>query len=147
MPETASRPDGPVIRLAGVHKSFGDKRVLRGVDLEVEEGQSAVVIGGSGTGKSVLLKHVIGLLKPDAGRVEVDGTAIHAPTPPGPPSIHQVRHSPEFTLQTPSRPATWPAKFGSLSLSWRSEPISEAWSKSRTAWKQAMSPLQASGAL
>ena len=66
-----------VIRLAGVHKAFGAKQVLRGVDLVVAEGQSTVVIGGSGTGKSVLLKHVIGLLAPDRGRVEVDGTVIH----------------------------------------------------------------------
>lgn len=84
MPETPTStppgtPTGPletVIRLHDVHKSFGDKQVLRGVDLEVKEGQSAVVIGGSGSGKSVLLKHVIGLLKPDRGLVEVDGTAI-----------------------------------------------------------------------
>ena len=67
----------PVIRLTGVYKAFGPKQVLRGVDLEVAEGRSAVVIGGSGTGKSVLLKHVIGLLSPDRGRVEVDGTVIH----------------------------------------------------------------------
>ncbi len=72
-----SRANDIVIRLAGVHKAFGDKQVLRGVDLEVAEGRSMVVIGGSGTGKSVLLKHVIGLLRPDAGRVEVDGVAIH----------------------------------------------------------------------
>ena len=75
--DTGIPKGGPVIRLRGVHKAFGEKRVLRGVDLDVAEGQSTVVIGGSGTGKSVLLKHVIGLLKPDSGRVEVDGTAIH----------------------------------------------------------------------
>ncbi len=67
----------PVIRLRGLHKAFAGKQVLRGVELDVGEGESVVVIGGSGTGKSVLLKHVIGLLKPDAGRVEVDGVAIH----------------------------------------------------------------------
>ncbi len=76
MPEV-SQPNGPVIRLMDVHKSFGDKQVLRGVNLAVEEGRSLVVIGGSGTGKSVLLTHGIGRLKPDRGRVEVDGTAIH----------------------------------------------------------------------
>ena len=76
MPDV-SPPNGPVIRLEEVHKSFGEKQVLRGVNLAVGEGQSMVVIGGSGTGKSVLLKHVIGLLKPDSGRVEVDGTVIH----------------------------------------------------------------------
>jgi phospholipid/cholesterol/gamma-HCH transport system ATP-binding protein len=68
----------PKIRLAGVSKSFGAKRVLDGLDLEVTAGESMVVIGGSGTGKSVMLKHVIGLLRPDAGRVEVDGQDINA---------------------------------------------------------------------
>jgi phospholipid/cholesterol/gamma-HCH transport system ATP-binding protein len=66
----------PKIRLAGVVKSFGAKRVLDGVDLEVAPGESLVVIGASGTGKSVLLKHIIGLLRPDAGTVVVDGQAI-----------------------------------------------------------------------
>jgi phospholipid/cholesterol/gamma-HCH transport system ATP-binding protein len=65
------------IRLAGVEKSFGAKRVLDGIDLDVYEGESLVVIGASGSGKSVLLKHIIGLISPDAGRVEVDGVAIH----------------------------------------------------------------------
>ena len=63
----------PVIQIEGLCKSFGDKRVLDGVDLEVMRGESMVVIGGSGTGKSVLIKHVIGLLKPDAGRIVVAG--------------------------------------------------------------------------
>ncbi len=64
---------GPLIRIEGLYKSFGRKRVLDGVDLEVTKGESMVVIGGSGTGKSVLIKHVIGLLKPDAGRIVVAG--------------------------------------------------------------------------
>jgi phospholipid/cholesterol/gamma-HCH transport system ATP-binding protein len=59
-----------------VVKSFGPKRVLDGVDLEIAPGESLVVIGASGTGKSVLLKHIIGLLRPDAGSVVVDGQAI-----------------------------------------------------------------------
>jgi|CXWL01.1.fsa_nt_gi phospholipid/cholesterol/gamma-HCH transport system ATP-binding protein len=63
----------PKIELRDLHKSFGPKVVLAGLDLEVEAGQSLVVIGGSGTGKSVLLKHVIGLLRPDKGTVRVDG--------------------------------------------------------------------------
>ncbi|HHN67042.1 MAG TPA: ATP-binding cassette domain-containing protein [Thermopetrobacter sp.] len=61
------------IRLTGIHKSFGPKRVLDGVDLDVARGRSLVIIGGSGTGKSVLLKILIGLMRPDAGRVEIDG--------------------------------------------------------------------------
>jgi phospholipid/cholesterol/gamma-HCH transport system ATP-binding protein len=64
------------IRLRGLVKSFGRKRVLDGLDLDVEEGESMVIIGASGTGKSVTLKHIIGLLKPDAGSVVVDGVAI-----------------------------------------------------------------------
>ena len=64
------------IALRGVHKSFGPKVVLEGADLEVRDGESLVVIGGSGTGKSVLLKHIIGLIKPDRGTVEIDGVEI-----------------------------------------------------------------------
>ena len=64
------------IRIHDLHKSFGPKVVLDGVELDVAEGESLVIIGGSGTGKSVLLKHVIGLLRPDSGTVEVDGTAV-----------------------------------------------------------------------
>ncbi len=59
-----------------MHKSFGSHQVLRGVDLQVGDGQSMVVIGGSGSGKSVLIKHIIGLLKPDKGSVSIDGEDI-----------------------------------------------------------------------
>jgi phospholipid/cholesterol/gamma-HCH transport system ATP-binding protein len=69
-------PDPVKIRLRDVHKRFGDKVVLDGLDLDVLAGESLVVIGGSGTGKSVLLKHVIGLIRPDSGSVEVDGVRI-----------------------------------------------------------------------
>jgi phospholipid/cholesterol/gamma-HCH transport system ATP-binding protein len=64
------------IRIRDLHKSFGPKLVLDGVDVDVTPGESLVIIGGSGTGKSVLLKHVIGLLRPDSGTVEVDGVAV-----------------------------------------------------------------------
>jgi phospholipid/cholesterol/gamma-HCH transport system ATP-binding protein len=64
------------IRIRDLRKSFGPKMVLDGVDADVSAGESLVIIGGSGTGKSVLLKHVIGLLRPDAGTVEVDGVAV-----------------------------------------------------------------------
>ncbi len=63
----------PKIRLRGVKKAFGKKVVLNGVDLDVAKGESVVVIGGSGSGKSVLLKCILGLVKPDAGTIEVDG--------------------------------------------------------------------------
>jgi phospholipid/cholesterol/gamma-HCH transport system ATP-binding protein len=66
-------PSTPKIRLEGVHKSFGAKHVLRGIDLEIAAGESLVVIGGSGTGKSVLLKSILGLIRPDKGRILIDG--------------------------------------------------------------------------
>ncbi len=62
-----------MIELAGLHKSFGPKAVLRGVDLSVPKGTSTVIIGGSGTGKSVLLKCILGLVEPDSGTIKVDG--------------------------------------------------------------------------
>ena len=65
-----------MIRLEDVHKAFGANRVLQGVTLEVPRGQSLVVIGGSGTGKSVLLKCVLGLVRPDRGLIEVDGRDV-----------------------------------------------------------------------
>jgi ABC-type multidrug transport system fused ATPase/permease subunit len=66
----------PMISLRGISKRFGQHQVLEGLDLEIERGETMVVIGGSGTGKSVLLKHIIGLLRPDAGEVVVDGVAV-----------------------------------------------------------------------
>ena len=64
------------IRVRGLVKSFGDKRVLDGVDLDVAAGTSMVVIGGSGTGKSVLLRCILGLIEPDAGSIEIDGVDV-----------------------------------------------------------------------
>ncbi len=66
----------PKIRIRGLRKSFGQKVVLDGLDLDVMPQTSTVVIGGSGTGKSVLLKCVLGLLEPDNGTIEVDGRDI-----------------------------------------------------------------------
>jgi phospholipid/cholesterol/gamma-HCH transport system ATP-binding protein len=65
-----------VVSVRDVHKSFFKKEVLRGVDLEVRRGETLVVLGGSGSGKSVLLKHVNGLLRPDRGEVEVLGCPV-----------------------------------------------------------------------
>ena len=65
-----------MITLSNVHKSFGTNAVLRGVDVTVERGQSLVVIGGSGTGKSVLIKCVLGLVTPDKGTITVDGADV-----------------------------------------------------------------------
>lgn len=67
-----------MIRLEGVHKAFGSNQVLRGFSLEVKEGETMVIIGYSGTGKSVAIKHIVGLLEPDEGRVEVDGLEVGA---------------------------------------------------------------------
>ena len=63
----------PKISLRGVTKSFGSKKVLQGIDLDVAPGESMVVIGGSGSGKSVLLKCILGLMQPEAGSIKVDG--------------------------------------------------------------------------
>jgi phospholipid/cholesterol/gamma-HCH transport system ATP-binding protein len=65
-----------MIELRGVTKSFGPKEVLRGIDLSVATGQSMVVIGGSGTGKSVLLKCILGLVQPDGGTILLDGEDV-----------------------------------------------------------------------
>jgi phospholipid/cholesterol/gamma-HCH transport system ATP-binding protein len=64
------------IRVVNLHKSFKKNYVLRGVDLEVRQGESMVVIGGSGSGKTVLIKCIIGLIRPDEGEIYVDGTEI-----------------------------------------------------------------------
>ncbi|MCB8877230.1 ABC transporter ATP-binding protein [Acidisoma silvae] len=71
-----SLADTPKIRIRGLRKAFGSKQVLDGVDLDVAAGTSMVVIGGSGTGKSVLLKCILGLVEPDAGSIEIDGQDI-----------------------------------------------------------------------
>ncbi len=68
----------PKISLRGVSKSFGDKKVLDGIDLDVMPGTSMVVIGGSGSGKSVLIKCILGLHEPDEGTIEIDGVNILA---------------------------------------------------------------------
>jgi phospholipid/cholesterol/gamma-HCH transport system ATP-binding protein len=70
-------PD-PKIRVEQLRKSFGDHVVLDGIDLLIGTGESLVIVGPSGTGKSVLLKHLIGLLRPDSGRVIVDGQDLWA---------------------------------------------------------------------
>jgi phospholipid/cholesterol/gamma-HCH transport system ATP-binding protein len=66
----------PKIRIRGLKKAFGAKKVLDGVDLDVMPGTAMVVIGGSGTGKSVLIKSILGLVTPDAGVIEIDGEDV-----------------------------------------------------------------------
>lgn len=65
-----------MITLDNVHKAFGDNKILRGVNLTIPKGESMVIIGGSGTGKSVTLKSVLGLVKPDSGTILVDGVDV-----------------------------------------------------------------------
>jgi phospholipid/cholesterol/gamma-HCH transport system ATP-binding protein len=65
-----------MIEFKDVHKAFGPKQVLRGFSLTVDEGQTMVIIGYSGTGKSVAIKHIVGLLQPDSGEVWVDGKQV-----------------------------------------------------------------------
>lgn len=66
----------PKLELQGVAKSFGNKHILRGIDLSIPAGKSLVIIGGSGTGKSVTLKCVLGLLRADSGSIKIDGVEI-----------------------------------------------------------------------
>lgn len=70
------KPGVPVIQVKGLHKTFGDHKVLDDVNLSIGTGKTRVILGGSGSGKTVLMKHMIGLLKPDSGQVLVDGDDI-----------------------------------------------------------------------
>ncbi|MDF1731932.1 MAG: ATP-binding cassette domain-containing protein [Minwuia sp.] len=76
MSTAATSTGHPKISLKGVTKHFGPKQVLRGIDLEVQRGQSLVIIGGSGTGKSVMLKCILGLLHPTGGSIHIDGQDV-----------------------------------------------------------------------
>jgi phospholipid/cholesterol/gamma-HCH transport system ATP-binding protein len=78
----------PMIQIVDLHKSFGSHQVLSGITLDVPAGSTLVILGGSGSGKTVLMKHMIGLLKPDSGRVVVDGEDI---VPLGPEGLERMR--------------------------------------------------------
>ncbi len=86
---------GPDVKIAarGLCKSFGSKQVLRGLDLDVERGTSLAVIGGSGTGKSVLIKNIIGLMEPDSGSIRIDGEEVV-----GIPHVDRERISRKFGM-------------------------------------------------
>ncbi|HEX8435298.1 ABC transporter ATP-binding protein [Archangium sp.] len=78
-----------MIEIVDLHKSFGDYTVLKGINLSVPAGNTCVILGGSGSGKTVLMKHMIGLLKPDQGQVIIDGEDV---VPMGPEDLERMRH-------------------------------------------------------
>ena len=86
MADTTSRP---IIEIVDLHKSFGEHQVLTGINLSVPAGNTCVILGGSGSGKTVLMKHMIGLLKPDSGQVIIDGEDL---VPMGPEDLERMRH-------------------------------------------------------
>ena len=86
-----------MIRLENVKKAFNGNAVLRGVDLELDKGETLVVLGRSGTGKSVTLKHIVGLLAPDSGLVEVNGIDVTHATPE---ELSRVRKDVAYLFQT-----------------------------------------------
>lgn len=75
-PPISSARDDAFIELRGVHKQLGWQKILRGIDLKVHRGETLVIIGPSGEGKTVMMKHVIGLMRPDQGQVIVDGVHV-----------------------------------------------------------------------
>ena len=84
------------ILLKDIHKAFGSNQVLRGFSLEVQEGETLAIVGQSGTGKSVALKHVVGLLKPDRGEVWVDGQNVGTMTQE---QLYEVRRNVGYVFQ------------------------------------------------
>lgn len=78
----------PMIEVVDLHKRFGENKVLTGINLTIDEGSTCVILGGSGSGKTVLMKHMIGLLKPDQGQVFVEGEDI---VPFGAEELEKVR--------------------------------------------------------
>jgi phospholipid/cholesterol/gamma-HCH transport system ATP-binding protein len=85
-----------MIELVDVHKSFGAKQVLRGFSLRVEEGSTTALVGFSGAGKSVTLKHIVGLLEPDSGTVRVDGEEVPLLSRP---ELHELRRKVGYVFQ------------------------------------------------
>ena len=73
--------ESPILEVIDLHKAFGSQRVLRGLELAVPAGQITVIIGGSGSGKSVLVKHLVGLLRPDRGEVRLHGRDLFGLSP------------------------------------------------------------------
>ncbi|MFT7465365.1 MAG: phospholipid/cholesterol/gamma-HCH transport system ATP-binding protein, partial [Pseudohongiellaceae bacterium] len=86
-----------MIELIDLHKSFDDLHVLRGVNLRLNPGETVVILGRSGTGKSVTLKHIVGLLQPDSGRVLVDGVEVGSANHR---SLTEIRSTVAYLFQT-----------------------------------------------
>lgn len=86
-----------MIEIKNLKKSFGSKQVLRGVDLVIEEGKTNVIIGASGCGKSVMLKHIVGLLRPDEGNILIDGEDI---TKMNEKEVYEIRKKFGFLFQS-----------------------------------------------
>lgn len=79
MNAAATNHQGVSVQVRGLHKSFAGQEVLKGLDFDVQPGEIFVIMGPSGSGKSVLLKHIIGLDEPDAGEIRIEGEPIHSP--------------------------------------------------------------------
>lgn len=75
-PTTSVVENGPIVRFRGVRKRLGQRQVLDGADIEIERGETRVILGRSGEGKSVLLKHICGLFRPDTGKIWLDGVEL-----------------------------------------------------------------------
>ncbi len=88
-----------MIKIVDLHKSFNGKEVLRGISLEIKDGETLVILGMSGTGKSVLLKHIMRLFKPDKGKIYIDGREI---TSLSRKEIYKIRKSFGYVFQEPA---------------------------------------------
>lgn len=101
-----------MIEFQGVHKAFGPQKVLQGVDFTVDEGQSLVIMGPSGSGKSVILKHLIGLLRADTGSVRIMGKEVSQLDRPG---LQQLRRDMGYLFQH-SALINWLSVFDNIAL-------------------------------
>ena len=108
----SGKDDDYSIQILNVWKSFGAREILRGVDLSVRRGETMVVIGGSGTGKSVTLKHIMGTLSPDQGRVLIDGEPVD---PHNDESLGRIRRKLGVLFQSAALPTGSPSRTTSRS--------------------------------
>ncbi len=95
-PETSRLAPDPAIEIRNLWKSFGELHVFRGLSLEIRRGEAIAIIGGSGSGKSVLLKHIVGLLHPDQGSIRIRGIDM---TSAGPDEIRRARERIGYLFQ------------------------------------------------